>query len=175
MIEHNLKQLPHVRFPYVRVAGRGWPTLPNLNCTAERQRQTRRRRRASEPSPHTIHRNAQYDCNTPAKQNLLPCRPTISATCSDDGTGTHSVMFWDFLALSSGGGAKPSGLASGLFAGRFSPRLSILSSNASWNARWSSTRPALPPPRSPNRLDGISTCEAILAVFWRGYPLVSLM
>ena len=30
-----------------------------------------------------------------------PCLPTISATCSELGTGTHSVMFWDFLDLSS--------------------------------------------------------------------------
>lgn len=71
-------------------------------------------------------------------------------------------MFWDFLARSSGGGANPRGLASELTAGRLSPRLSMLSSRASCSARWSSTRP--PPPRSPNRLDGISTCEAILAV-----------
>jgi len=28
------------------------------------------------------------------EKNDSPCRPTISATCSDDGTGTHSVMFW---------------------------------------------------------------------------------
>ncbi len=27
----------------------------------------------------------------------LPCLPTISATCSDEGTGTHSVMFWLLL------------------------------------------------------------------------------
>ena len=26
----------------------------------------------------------------------LPCLPTISATCSEVGTGTHSVMFWLF-------------------------------------------------------------------------------
>lgn len=71
-------------------------------------------------------------------------------------------MFCDFLARSSGGGAKPSGLASGLDAGSASPRLSMLSSSASWKARWSSTSP--PPPKSPNKLDGISTCEAILPV-----------
>ena len=27
--------------------------------------------------------------------NYSPCLPTISATCSEVGTGTHSVMFWD--------------------------------------------------------------------------------
>lgn len=27
----------------------------------------------------------------------LPCLPTISATCSELGTGTHSVVFWLFL------------------------------------------------------------------------------
>ncbi len=31
----------------------------------------------------------------------LPCLPTISATCSDVGTGTHSVMFWLLLVLRS--------------------------------------------------------------------------
>lgn len=92
----------------------------------------------------------------------LPCRPTISATCSEDGTGTHSVMFCDFLARSSGGGAKPSGLARGFDDGRLSPKFSMLSSRASCRARWSSTRP--PPPISPKRLVGISTCEAILSV-----------
>lgn len=91
-----------------------------------------------------------------------PCLPTISATCSEEGTGTHSVMFCDFLARSSGGGAKPSGLASGLLVGSASPKFSMLSSSASWKARWSSTSP--PPPSSPNRLDGISTCDAILSV-----------
>lgn len=175
MIEHNLKQQAARAPPlYKGGARRGWPTLSNLNFTAERQCQTPHHITGSLPQrPPTKTHNTTIIHNS--KQNYLPCLPTISATCSDDGTGTHSVMFWDFLALSSGGGAKPSGLASGLVAGRFSPRLSILSSNASWNARWSSTRPALPPPRSPNRLDGISTCEAILAVFWRGCPLVSLM
>ncbi len=29
----------------------------------------------------------------------IPCRPTISATCSLLGTGTHSVVFCDFLFL----------------------------------------------------------------------------
>ena len=28
------------------------------------------------------------------QNNDSPWRPTISATCSDEGTGTHSVMFW---------------------------------------------------------------------------------
>lgn len=31
----------------------------------------------------------------------LPCRPTISATCSELGTGTHSVIFCDFFDRSS--------------------------------------------------------------------------
>lgn len=31
----------------------------------------------------------------------LPCRPTISATCSELGTGTHSVIFCDFFERSS--------------------------------------------------------------------------
>lgn len=48
MIEHNLKQQAARALPlYKGGAGRGWPTLPNLNFTAERQRQTRR-----DPSPH---------------------------------------------------------------------------------------------------------------------------
>lgn len=32
---------------------------------------------------------------------MLPCRPTISATCSELGTGTHSVIFCDFFDRSS--------------------------------------------------------------------------
>ena len=27
----------------------------------------------------------------------IPCLPTISATCSELGTATHCVMFWDFF------------------------------------------------------------------------------
>lgn len=34
-------------------------------------------------------------------RKILPCRPTISATCSELGTGTHSVMFCDFFDRSS--------------------------------------------------------------------------
>lgn len=86
-------------------------------------------------------------------------------------------MFCDFLARSSGGGANPSGLPRGLPAGSPSPNdsmLRLLSSRASCRARWSSTKPHPPPPRSPNRLDGISTCDAILSVAERGSPLVSL-
>ena len=32
---------------------------------------------------------------------FLPCLPTISATCSELGTGTHSVIFIDFFMRSS--------------------------------------------------------------------------
>lgn len=35
------------------------------------------------------------------QQRRLPCRPTISATCSELGTGTHSVIFCDFFERSS--------------------------------------------------------------------------
>ena len=48
----------------------------------------------------------QFLCIAPKKNVFcssfdLPCRPTISATCSELGTGTHSVMFCDFLERSS--------------------------------------------------------------------------
>lgn len=33
------------------------------------------------------------------KKKIIPCLPTISATCSELGTGTHSVIFCDFLDL----------------------------------------------------------------------------
>lgn len=41
------------------------------------------------------------NCLAFSRLKNLPCLPTISATCSELGTGTHSVMFWDFFERSS--------------------------------------------------------------------------
>lgn len=64
----------------------------------------------------------------------LPCLPTISATCSELGTGTHSVMFaLLFLAVSE------SKVDDARFGTSSSPFIrSTESSNASCSARWSS-------------------------------------
>ena len=73
--------------------------------------------------------------------NDSPWRPTISATCSDEGTGTHSVVFWDFFVgqLS----RDPSGSANALARESESEddRPNIESSRASWRALWSSRHP----------------------------------
>ena len=104
---------------------------------------------------------------------LLPCRPTISATCSLLGTGTHSVMFWLFFERASS--KTPAGVVcrgSGSLAvpvpvpvpvpghPGVPSRPSIDNSNANCRARWSS-REAVPPPFAPrsislNKLVGIS-------------------
>lgn len=64
----------------------------------------------------------------------LPCLPTISATCSELGTGTHSVMFaLRFLAVSE------SIVDDARFGTSSSPFIrSTESSNAICSARWSS-------------------------------------
>uniref|UniRef100_A0A131YTY6 Uncharacterized protein n=1 Tax=Rhipicephalus appendiculatus TaxID=34631 RepID=A0A131YTY6_RHIAP len=79
---------------------------------------------------------------------LQPCRPTISATCSELGTGTHSVVFWLFLFLVS---ASRFGCRESF--SLFSP--SMESSSANCSARWSS-RPPLLRSISGNRLAGIT-------------------
>lgn len=68
------------------------------------------------------------------KYTNLPCLPTISATCSELGTGTHSVMFaLLFLAVSE------SIVDDARFGTSSSPFIrSTESSNASCSARWSS-------------------------------------
>lgn len=83
----------------------------------------------------------------------LPCLPTISATCSELGTGTHSVMFCDFFDLTS---SMPT-FAKGLTKEDRSPGLSgsgtvlrgslkpnMVSSRANWSAL-SSPIPVLRP------------------------------
>lgn len=110
----------------------------------------------------------------------LPCRPTISATCSELGTGTHSVIFWLFF----GSKFRISSTAEEKYAdscetgedsfdiedGSVSPNID--NSSASCRALWSSRPfpPPLPPPLdmwwwsiSPNRLAGIT--ETILSQF----------
>ena len=71
-----------------------------------------------------------------------PCLPTISATCSELGTGTHSVMFTLFLRGSLSYREAPSSLSS--------PRRESWS-KASCRALWSSrvSPPPLPPPPTP--------------------------
>lgn len=103
----------------------------------------------------------------------LPCRPTISATCSLLGTGTHSVIFWLFLERASS--KTPAGVVckgSGSLAvpvpvpvpvpghPGVPSRPSIDNSNANCRALWSS-REAVPPPLAPrsislNKLVGMS-------------------
>lgn len=92
---------------------------------------------------------------------LLPCLPTISATCSELGTGTHSVMFCDFLLRLSSGpegtmneeGRGPSESATEAAGEVVSPKpvFSMDSSMASWRVRWSSN------PLSQNMVPGIVT------------------
>ena len=60
---------------------------------------------------------------------FLPCLPTISATCSEVGTGTHSVMFWLLRVLRSSSeppaapqeDTDPYGCSSGLSGFRWIP------------------------------------------------------
>lgn len=101
-----------------------------------------------------------------------PCRPTISATCSLLGTGTHSVMFWLFLerassktlagAVCRGSGSLVTPLAVPVPVpgqSELPSRPSIDSSKASCNARRSSSEAAPPELErsiSLNKLVGIS-------------------
>ena len=78
------------------------------------------------------------------KKENSPWRPTISATCSELGTGTHSVVFWDFLPLESGSKDDRASEESD-----DSPNID--SSRANWRARWSSTRDPDPTPIPPDR------------------------
>lgn len=100
----------------------------------------------------------------------VPWRPTISATCSELGTGTHSVMFCDFFPerassgkLGGGGARRCWSAAAGVSAAPGAPaaaatsvKPSMDSSKASCSARWSSNPPALLPSKSENRLAGIT-------------------
>lgn len=91
-----------------------------------------------------------------------PCLPTISATCSELGTGTHSVIFCDFLERSSTPTLKapsPVGLPKGWLSvtdpkGSLKPNID--NSNASCSALCSSSALAVWS-ISENKLDGIST------------------
>ncbi len=53
-----------------------------------------KRKRMSNPPSKTCEYSILQPVFTGFLRHSLPWRPTISATCSDDGTGTHSVMFW---------------------------------------------------------------------------------
>lgn len=73
-----------------------------------------------------------------------PCRPTISATCSELGTGTHSVVFWLFFPV-----LESVSKDKGSFESLESP--SIDNSRANWRALWSSRDPPTPPILPPER------------------------
>jgi len=100
------------------------------------------------------------------KEIHLPCLPTISATCSELGTGTHSVMFWLFLPLFSSGkaGVRVSPGDGSVVVGEESLKPSIDNSNASWSALWSS-RPLLFRSISENRLAGITGYKGIITTY----------